>query len=217
MTKTNSTTKAHLSLEPDQLEELRRRDRSAQPQRDPMKAIANLIGPRTTEEPRDRPQFKFIDLGDKFYLDHGYVRVQSCESRTGWSWELPAPDYYKMALDHERRYRKYAFPENSKLPKFPGTVPNVTQTIYGLARKTIEDKQQWSAGETVVLWQGRRLTAYVSEYGTDGGGLLYLGMRNGNPDQTVRVQCGHLNPLTAWRFTLTRTEYHTWVEQASRL
>lgn len=90
-------------------------------------------------------------------------------------------------------------------------------SLYDLARDLIETgKTQWSAGESVAIWRGASHSAVVTEGGRDGGGLLYLEMRNGKPGQVVRVQVGHLSPRKGWQFSLTRPEYERWAARTRR-
>ena len=89
-------------------------------------------------------------------------------------------------------------------------------TLFELARQAIEAKPQWAAGESVTIWSSKVHKAYVNEDGRDGGGLLYLGMRNGQPGEQVEVVAGMLNPRKGWQFTLTRQDYNVWVLKVKR-
>ena len=90
-------------------------------------------------------------------------------------------------------------------------------TIYEMAQQLIESKRQWTAGESVTIWKGKTFTAYVNEGGNDGGGLLYLGLTNGQPGEQMEVIAGILNPLKGWRFTLTSRDYDAWAKRVKWL
>ena len=90
-------------------------------------------------------------------------------------------------------------------------------SLFDLARTCVEARQQWPSGHKETIWRGNSHSAYVSEGGRDGGGQLFLGLRNGKPGQQVEVIAGHLNPLEGWQFTLTREKYDQWVKKARAL
>jgi len=93
----------------------------------------------------------------------------------------------------------------------------MSKTIYDLARDAIEAKQQWTAGETVTVWQGNIHKAEVREGGRDGGGLLFLVFRNGIPGQRALVKCGYLNPLEGWAFSLDDYQYSQWIKESTKI
>ena len=93
----------------------------------------------------------------------------------------------------------------------------MTQTLFNLAEAVVKTERQWGPGQTREIWVGKKHRAYVSEGGRDGGGLLYLGLRNGKPGQQAQVICGFLDPLQGWIWALTDQEYREWVRRAVKL
>lgn len=93
----------------------------------------------------------------------------------------------------------------------PQTEP---ETIYEMAKEAIENKQQWTAGETVTLWSNKTYKVSITEGGNDGGGLLYLDMYKATHGKPVSTVAGMLIPLAGWQFTLTLHDYNTWASKA---
>ena len=86
------------------------------------------------------------------------------------------------------------------------------QEIRPQAQQVVESNPQWYSGQTRVVWEGNAHKVTISEHGRDGGGLATLRIRNGKAGESV--QCGHLDPAQGWVWTLSRSEYESWVERA---
>ena len=88
-----------------------------------------------------------------------------------------------------------------------------TKTLFERAQDTIAAKQQWSAGESVTIWQGKSSSASIVEGGRDGGGLLYLVLSS----KSMRSACiaGQLS-MTGWFFRLSNQEYKSWVAKVRK-
>ena len=91
-------------------------------------------------------------------------------------------------------------------------------TIRDWVLDLLAKKSQWSSGEAVTIVQAQGCEVYVSEGGRDGGGLLFLNIRNSNPFQVVSVICGYIGQDEAGRFgwvsNLTDAKYDQWVTNA---
>lgn len=149
---------------------------------------------RSRQQPRfDGPQFVAKPTDEAELEAKGYVKVRTVG---GYEWRKPET---VQAVDFD------AEPE----PKT--TEP---QTIYELAQQAVnERKKQWPGGETVTVWESKRLRVRLSTY----QGLILMDAVNGDPTKAERVRVGYYSPHTGWTWTLTEADYESWAARSKRL
>jgi len=79
--------------------------------------------------------------------------------------------------------------------------------LYALAKHLIENTPTWPSGHSITIWSSGAVKVNV-ESGPTNSGRLDLVLYN---SERHRVQCGYLNPLEGWKFTLDRATYAEWV------
>ena len=90
---------------------------------------------------------------------------------------------------------------------------NDSTTIYERAKAAVEARAAQFPADSVMVWESDALKIYISR----GDGELEMTAVNGNPRKAARVQVGHLDPMTGWRFTLNHYSYSDWAKRAAKL
>ncbi len=91
--------------------------------------------------------------------------------------------------------------------------PPKSETIFELTKRAVEERAACFTDEAATIWTGSGLTIRVYRSQE----LLILDASNGDPTQAERIRCGFLNPLSGWRFDLSKRDYDNWARKARGL